>query len=324
MYRRSESIVTGVVDGLCKAIDSPFARNYHDVYHGSRFRDLLDHSIDPSDYRNPQDFRDDYLLLSVLSKADFLPTGIDTKAAALLKFQAAEVQCRETNVRLRSLGNSASIYSAYTPWSILRLAALKIGNVLGPVNWDEISTHFGFGPGSTTQVSRRHGDAYFKFGVVRPHSTFGNLAAAWAAVRSVPRWYQSVAQLPHDCCPISSFSKDEESLFEVVPGNKVTTVPKNAKTDRIIAVEPDMNIYVQLGLGRVIQSRLRRVGIDLTDQSRNQRLAKEGSITGNLSTLDLSSASDTVSYELVRLLLPADWVNALEQARSPFRHSPFW
>jgi len=109
----------------------------------------------------------------------------------------------------------------------------------------------------------------------------------------------------------------DDSLVAIVPGNSIITVPKNYKTDRTIAKEPDMNIYVQKGIGAVIRRRLKRVGIDLDDQRRNQEGARIGSLTGQLATIDLSMASDTVALELVSFLLPNDWWWALEQCRSP-------
>jgi hypothetical protein len=78
-----------------------------------------------------------------------------------------------------------------------------------------------------------------------------------------------------------------------------------------------MNMFVQKGIGRMIRRRLKRVRVDLDDQRRNQVLAREGSITGSLATIDLSMASDTVSREIVNLLIPPDWLTALEQCRSP-------
>jgi len=43
--------------------------------------------------------------------------------------------------------------------------------------------------------------------------------------------------------------------------------------------------------------------LDTRDQTPNQRLAREGSLTGALATLDLSEASDRVSNQLVRTML---------------------
>lgn len=89
---------------------------------------------------------------------------------------------------------------------------------------------------------------------------------------------------------------------------KVTLVPKTQKTPRIIAIEPTCMQYVQQGLMERFVDYLQRsetvagmIGFD--DQSPNQRLAEEGSRTGRLATLDLSEASDRVSYRHVRLLM---------------------
>lgn len=104
----------------------------------------------------------------------------------------------------------------------------------------------------------------------------------------------------------------------IVAGGRVTTVPKSAKTDRLICIEPDLNVLVQLGIGKALRRRLRRVGLLFSDaQLRNQRGAEEGSSLGQLATVDLSSASDTISSELVRALIPSDWLEALEASRSP-------
>jgi hypothetical protein len=77
-----------------------------------------------------------------------------------------------------------------------------------------------------------------------------------------------------------------------------------------------MNIFLQKGIGGVIRKRLKRVGVDLNDQTHNQELAREGSISGKLCTVDLSSASDTISQEVVRHLLPTDWFEAMSSLRS--------
>jgi hypothetical protein len=46
-------------------------------------------------------------------------------------------------------------------------------------------------------------------------------------------------------------------------------------------------------------------------------LARLGSLNGSLATLDLSSASDSISYELVSLLMPPCWFTILDEVRSP-------
>jgi len=89
---------------------------------------------------------------------------------------------------------------------------------------------------------------------------------------------------------------------------RVISVPKTQKTPRIIAIEPTAMQYVQQGLMECILDHLgkdynlsRLLGFD--DQTPNQRMALDGSLHGDLATLDLSDASDRVSNQLVREML---------------------
>lgn len=106
-------------------------------------------------------------------------------------------------------------------------------------------------------------------------------------------------------------------IIDIVPGNVLFTVPKKTDIDRVACKEPDLNMFVQKGIGSYFRSCLRTHRINLNDQSRNRSLAREGSITGKLATLDLSSASDSVSTGLVTLLLPEIWCTIMDSVRSP-------
>jgi hypothetical protein len=84
-------------------------------------------------------------------------------------------------------------------------------------------------------------------------------------------------------------------------------VPKSYKTFRTISMESSTLQYCQQGIWREIdrvvsQSGFLRNRIGFHDQTRNQRLAREGSISRNYATIDLSAASDSVSYALVKAL----------------------
>ena len=86
---------------------------------------------------------------------------------------------------------------------------------------------------------------------------------------------------------------------------RVILVPKTLKTPRIIAVEPTAMQYAQQGLLEAFEKAIsandnaRRL-IRWTSNVPNQTLARRGSLTGKLATLDLSEASDRVSNQLVR------------------------
>lgn len=107
----------------------------------------------------------------------------------------------------------------------------------------------------------------------------------------------------------------------VDPRARICLVPKDSRGPRIISCEPAEHMYIQQGLMRklygIIETHDLTSGrVNFTDQTINRALAREGSVTGLLSTLDLSDASDRVSMELVRLVFPPEWVEAFEACRS--------
>lgn len=106
--------------------------------------------------------------------------------------------------------------------------------------------------------------------------------------------------------------------YEIVEESRAETVPKNDQKDRMIAVEPTVNMYLQQGLMMVMYKRLSKVGLDVTRLPRIHKiLAMEASVTGLNATIDFSNASDSVSTWLVRCLFPAKWALWLESVRCP-------
>lgn len=97
---------------------------------------------------------------------------------------------------------------------------------------------------------------------------------------------------------------------------KVILVPKTLKTPRVIAVEPTCMQYMQQAVSKKLVELLELDGrckdlIGFTDQAPNRALAQEGSRNGSLATLDLSEASDRVSWKLVQHLF-SSWTNVLD------------
>jgi len=242
-----------------------------------------------------------YLLGELLSKFDDGLARPEKEAATWEKFHEAESLCFRTNQKLSVLGLRGPYEQAIT------LARNVADRILGKFDWDEAAKFFGFGPGATTRLPRTRSDAVYKYSG-NPETTIGNAILADAAIRSDPFWKQILPEL----------GDEGVGYCKVVSGNRIVTVPKNYKTDRTIAIEPDMNMYIQKGIGGLMRKRLRIAGCDLDDQTRNQRLACIGSFSGRLATIDLSMASDTVSRVLVQRFIRPDWLEALEQCRSPF------
>lgn len=103
-----------------------------------------------------------------------------------------------------------------------------------------------------------------------------------------------------------------------IEGSRLTTVPKNEDTERTIAIEPSGNMCLQLAAGMYLEGALRHIGLDIRNQQqKNIAMAKRGSISGDVATLDLKSASDMISIDLVRALMPCEWFDLLIKLRSP-------
>lgn len=86
---------------------------------------------------------------------------------------------------------------------------------------------------------------------------------------------------------------------------KLISVPKNSSSRRTITVEPMLKQFVQQGLNillreSILECRILRNCLALSDQGLNQKLALEGSIYDNWATIDLKSASDLLSISLVK------------------------
>lgn len=277
-------------------------------FSNEKFLELMSHAVGispvgglgretPLDLSTLERARGTLLIRELFSKYDDGKPSAEKEAVTWKRFHEAERLCLDTNSWV------PKTFSFDPFW---RSVSMRIRDLLGVLSWDECARNFGFGPGSTTRLPRRIAYAAYKYSG-QPESTLGNAVLASCAIRMNPMWTHIV----------HSSAEDPDNLVRVVPGNSVITVPKNYKTDRTIAKEPDMNIYVQKGLGAVIRRKLKSVGIHLDDQRRNQEGARIGSLTGQLATIDLSMASDTVALELVSFLLPNDWWWALEQCRSP-------
>lgn len=246
----------------------------------------------------------DYQAVELLSKFDGLNLSVNREAVAVDKFLASEKTCFEANIRF------AKRYSVPFPGAdvstVFHRARKKIARVLGDFSWDEAGRYMAFGPGATLGLTRKRRHAVYKFGFENPTVTGECATFAKLLIGSSPQWSKTV----------SVISEKPEGGLSIVRGSRITTVPKNAKTDRVIAIEPMMNMYVQKGIGGVIRRKLRTVGIDLNSQARNQDMARKGSLDNSLATVDLKSASDSIARELVDWLLPEDWVTAMKVCRA--------
>lgn len=238
--------------------------------------------------------------LAFYQKRGDLDLGVDKRAVALGKFRESEQKCLESNHIFKAWSSGRFQFSPDVE-AVFYRAQRIIDRVLGDVPSFE-SLKYGFGPGATTQIKRKISSARSKLGQKFCCSE-DLIPLVKILLAEMPGW------LPEE-------DADHAVVDVEIHPCRLSFVPKNAKTDRGICTEPSLNVMFQRGIGSYMTRRLLHFGVDLLDQSKNQELAREGSLTGALATLDLSMASDLISVEAVYHLLPPEWADFLAYGRS--------
>lgn len=285
----SDCVEILVIKSLCKRIRSDYSKSVLNSVVSSYFAEDLP-ELDPETYSCANDFKVDYGIYSLLKKWKGWNTRIKPKNRAFAAWLAAEQKCFKTNERISRPDQ---------PLAALKLISevqRKIIEVIGNAPPSDIFSECRWGNGATSSLRRSE----------------ASIAQKQTSVLSItPRAERHFAKVIKD------------DLWETVlpgysyaRGNRGVMVPKTAKTDRPIAAEPSGNSFLQQGIGRYLRICLKKSGVDLNLQSVNQNLAFAALVDG-LATIDLSSASDTLALEVVRLLLPPAWFDLLFDIRSP-------
>lgn len=296
---------------LLDALASPLAEHCKVLVKNQRWDELVNIKVRPSAYSTAEDYFRDAAAVSFIRKCESLPTTIDRQAVAEDGFVLTERQCRRSNERLSIHFHDNEYLSLVeepvTPESacarLIVEARKEMRKLLGKIPSDLKGR---FGPGAT------YGDKGALTTIPDKMSSRPTLTPSTASLWWIAFNWRSTAWA-------SACAVDGREI-EFVRGNRFTTVPKDCTKDRGIAVEPSVNLFYQLAIGRKIRTALKRRGnIDLTHgQDIHKRVAREASTHGCFATLDLSNASDTVCSSLVKLLLPPDWFELLNSFRSPF------
>lgn len=301
-FRAPHRLTDVTIHRFFSSLDTPRSLACYLLYKYKEHDQLLALEVPPDNYANAQLFRDDYVATNFLSKSSFLETSFDRKAVAFKKFHEYEALCNHTNRRFENpnldpLNHGASVW-------LLNATKRKISMILGDFDGEEFVDNANWGPGVSTLLKGEEVSGYNKFhaerGITRD---LYSLIVDWFPV-AYPSWADHLSR---------SYG---ESWAVFQDGNSIVTVPKNSKTDRVIAIEPGINLWFQKAVGSMIRRRLRRFGIDLNDQSKNSSLAQKASIDSFLATVDFSSASDSISTAVVRELLPPRWFLLLDTLRS--------
>jgi len=234
-----------------------------------------------------------YLAQQYLSKyCDATTTPSDVRrTAAINKWLTTERRNAETNHRLMFAGE---LDFGWTTWVKLRGKVRSIiSDILGPLQYPDVLMSGMHTNGASTRINRSVTAAADKF-TGKAHGSSTALHHWHGCVKDTILEDQGIEQ------------RESSSLF---------TVPKSTHIDRVACKEPEVNMFLQRSVGNHIRRNLKRFAkIDLNDQSRNRDLARVG-VEKHLATIDLSSASDSISRQLVIELLPFEWWSLLEDIR---------
>jgi len=244
-----------------------------------------------------------YSLVHSLGKK-FLPRNTDEQdLACLLKFQASNslagtwVDGCETSLDETLMGNFKEvIYRFFNPGGLPLVGSLDDIFLLGRC-----------GPGASLMSAG--GDFYSKMFSSRLTTTSRVLVDHYRTnVRRWPEWSNA-----------ETIRRETFGDPYIVDGSRLSFVPKNERISRAICTEPTLNMFYQLGLGTLLTRQLfHYFNIDLAKQpDRNREMARLGSLDDSLCTIDLESASDSVSLGMLRACFPRDVVSLLQILRSP-------
>lgn len=243
------------------------------------------------------------LLDSILKK--FGTSSEDANQAALTKFLACNSRCES--------------FSAIDESSMTEIQAIALGEFkkcfhdfwIQPngdywINPSNISEGISVGPGSSVGVT---GTSYYQ------KIASGKMTGTRPSLFSLYQREASRCTLWDETEKIRS---NHLGGYVEVKGSRLSFVPKNSEISRTICTEPLLNMLFQKGLGSLFESELkRRFSINLSLQpDKNRELARIGSESGALGTIDLSSASDSISLNLLRQICPPYVLSWMMETRS--------
>lgn len=236
-------------------------------------------------------FPADYFLFNLLRKEEPYTDKSDVPTSvlrdSLSKFADSEWRCRVMNLCGRFYSPLYDDEATFVS-EALRLAKSWISNTMcehWPI-WEDAR----YTSGASRNSSKKNAMSYLKWagvsesGVMSATAPASEIVARLIAPTMGPLWAYSRVESVNDC--------------------RFDFVHKTAKSVRFITPQPEYNLLAQTCVGDCIRLALKGKGIDLDDQSRNQRLAYVGSVSRRIATIDLTNSSDNVALVHGEILLP--------------------
>lgn len=287
--KHSSKVLQGCVIDILQELNTPRSLSLAISYRHNDYKkvdtSLLD--CDPLTYLIATDYKKDSQAIALFKKSLYLESDCDLEAEAIANFLSLE---KELN--LFNCSNKNSYYN-----SVMFIASRIMRNLLGPVpEVEDLKTSFT--SGATFSLRANEATMAVKLSSRLDVTTHAQpyLLRYLAANEKLFRAYQ-------------------DKTIITVKGNKLSTVPKDFRKQRLICKEPLGNMLLQRSFGLHIKHRLKKVGIFIeTGQSDHVALLRHDQDA--FSTIDQSDASDRISIALVRDILPLEWYLTLNRIRS--------
>jgi len=311
-----------VITRLLEDINTPRSLSILICLRHGDVRGAVSFHCSPAHYSDPEAYARDNMATEFIRKCEIpgcaKPGQLEHESFERL--MATERLCYQTNRRLsRFLDGLLDQPGDARILKFIDDVRKKIRWLVGPLPTD--LSRCGFGPGATLTNPSRYSTIPDKIESV-PCGT--------------PRAMYLYDLLFADCAWERAGGPNQRQR-QYSRGNRFFTVPKTALTLRGAALSPNVNGFLQKGIGRYLRQRLKRANIhiggqesasglfpvnDFTSKDVHRRLAHQSSLLDDLATIDLSDASNTISRRLIELLWPHQWFSLLSDCREPFIQRP--
>jgi len=257
----------------------------------------------PTYTEDPATFKAIYQLQSVLKRHRY---EYDIYSEQELQDKAINTFL-ETQARIRRFSSSSMQASVR---AVVAGARIYIAQVLGVYDEEEHRQSCRFGRRASVGITARDAceGARWELPLSGSHEQIAWFDSEMSQVAAVQEYWQKQRKGRPEL--------EGKSNYHAVSSLKLVLVPKTFKSLRAIMPNTTIGSYMTYGLGEMLRKRLKRVGYDIrTLQTRHRVLARQGSVHNLTATVDLSSASDSISVHLVDLLFPSDWRDILHKSR---------
>jgi hypothetical protein len=250
----------------------PYQEELNRLIEGKDVAALATLDLDYSRFSNAADVYGARSCLALFTKCDDFDLGIDKAAVAFAKFVECETSCREANWRL-SRSNEPYLRHGYIRdgldkrvFDVITMASDIVRRIIGetPPLVDDLP--LAFGPGASSTV-KKYTSARWKLSA-KPACSANMASSVVDVLATMPHYCELHNCRPEPRSPYESVfweygykNQKEENFWTVevaIEPGKLMFVPKNAKTDRSIIVEPTLNSYLQKGYGTHLKQKLKK------------------------------------------------------------------